>query len=127
MKIFPKIKSPIWKILDNLKEEGEVSCSIVYHRFKGQVIANRVKTDTYDEFPITALRLRHTQKSADIARSVSEVQAGDIIYMIDARDFPTGYSLKDKIVNGSSTEAVKAITPVFDILFNVTVDSSGAS
>jgi hypothetical protein len=126
MKIFPKIISPVRRILTDLKTESEVACEIVYHRFSSQTIVDRVKTDNYDEFPMTAIRLRHTQQSADIAKSVSEVQAGDVIYMIDARDFPSGYSLKDKIVRGSSVEPVKAITPVFDLLFNVTVESSGA-
>jgi hypothetical protein len=129
MKLFPKIHAPVRRILEALKTEPEVKCPITYRVFTGTTndpVTGR-PTASYTNYAITAIRLRHTEKSAEVHGSptASEVQKGDIIYMIAAGDFPSGTSLKDKIVTADGdVEPVKSITPVFDMLFNVTVESS---
>ena len=123
------------KILDDLKAEPEVKCKITYRVFRDALkdpITGRPVT-RYTNKQIDAIRLRHTDKSATVhgnpqavgsGGSRSEVQSGDIIYMIAADDFPANTSLKDKIITEDGvTESVKSITPVFGMLFNVTVES----
>ena len=136
MKLFPKIHAPVRRILEALKTEPEVKCPITYRVFTGTTNDPTTgrPTASYTNYAITAIRLRHTEKSAEVhgspttlaqGGSRSEVQKGDIIYMIAAADFPQNTSLKDKIVTADGTvEPVKSITPVFDMLFNVTVESS---
>lgn len=127
MKIFSKIRGPVRQILSDLKSEDEVAQAITYKAYASQTIVAGKPKNNYDSYSITAIRLRHSEKSAKSAGSQEiEIQQGDVVYMIDARDFPTTYGLRDLIVSGTREEKVKAITPVFDLLFLVTVDSGGS-
>jgi len=135
MKIFPKIKTPVRRILESLKTEPEVKYDITYKVFLASTKDPETGRPvvTYTDVPITAIRLRHTDKSVGALGNVaamgkggsrSEVQAGDIVYIIEHADFPSGTSLKDKILTPDGVlESVKAITPIFEMLFEVTVES----
>lgn len=129
MKIFPKIKKPIFRILDNLKTEDEVKIDITYRRWASQSRATGKPVNAYTDHPLTALRLRHSDDTIKLVGSRagdSPIQKGDIIYMIDHRDFPTDTSLKDVILlSDGSEERIKEITPVFEIIDMVTVESGG--
>jgi len=124
MKIFSKIRGPVQKILASLKTETEIAHAITYKRYSGQTLVDRKPVNAYDSISITSLRMRHSEdtlKGLGLGAE-SDIQQGDIIYLIDARDFPTGTSLKDKILNGTNWEQIKNITPVFDLLYAVTTE-----
>ena len=124
MQIFSKIRGPVQKILTSLKGETEIGYAITYKRYTGQTIVARKPEYPYAGTAITALRMRHSEdtlKGLGLGAE-SNIQQGDIIYLIDSRDFPAGTSLKDKIVSGGKWEQVKNITPVFDLLFAVTTE-----
>ncbi len=125
MKIFSKIRSPVRKILSDLKKEEGVMCDITYRVFSDQVIVDRKPVASYSDYHITAIRLRHSEDSSKVIGGESKVQQGDAIYMIDAQDFPKGTSLKDLVVNNGRVEQIKDITPVFELLYMVTTDSGG--
>jgi hypothetical protein len=104
---------------DNFRER------VTYKRYTGQSFDSSVghTVNTYENKDLYAVRMRHNQRSVNVATSAVEV--GDVLFVFDNAGFPEEFSLKDLIedVEGNLL-GVKGIDPVFDMAFFVTVVST---
>ncbi len=83
------------------------------------------EVNSYTEYPLDAVRLRHSQSSALVGQGGVEV--GDQIYLIAGDDAPVGMSLKDEVVNEfGDVQKIIDINPIFGLAVTVTVEGGVA-
>lgn len=119
--VFPQIQA----VLTQLFADDVLPEDVTYRKYSGQTFDAGLgrAIDSYDETPLVAVRLRHNQRSQSVSNT--QVEVGDNLFMFDFRGFPTGYSLKDQIVDaGGLTYDIKGIDNIFELAISCTVKGS---
>lgn len=122
MGLFGQVIPQIQAVLTQLFADDVLPEDVIYRKYSGQTFDTDLSRtiDSFDETPLVAVRLRHNQRS--VAVSNSKVEVGDNLFMFDFRGFPTGYSLKDQIVDGAGvTYDIKGIDNIFELAMSCTV------
>lgn len=66
--------------------------------------------------------MRHTWKSTGGGVSNSPIEIGDMLFLFKYADFPSGFSLKDRVEDASGEVlSIKHISAVLDLAIIVTV------
>jgi hypothetical protein len=120
------VKGQIRRVLANLMASPSLRKTVTYRKFTGQSAFDRSKgvpVETFDETTVTALELRHNQRSA-MASSSASVEVGDLAYMFLAEDIPSGFSMKDRLVADGKEKKIKAIDPAIDLTILISVDGT---
>lgn len=120
--LFDAVQEPLKAVVaELLRSKGAEK--VTYKRYTGQAAFDKsvgFATNTYDEIPLYAFRMRHNQNSVKV--STSDVQVGDLLFLFSGASFPTDTSLKDVVVDAAGNElGIKGIDPIFSIAVSVTI------
>jgi hypothetical protein len=76
--------------------------------------------DQYTDYPLRAVRMRHTQESVGV--SSSDVEIGDTLFFFGIDGFPVECSTKDVIIDSDGVEfGIKGIDHIFAVAVAITV------
>jgi len=122
MGLLDQIAPAVNQIFDMVKDEESIAVSLIYKRYTGQ----KNGVDQFDEINISSdncLKLKHNEKSiAILGDSNTNLNIGDVLYMIKGNAFPSTYSLKDTVSETNGPEQqISKITPVFGLLYVVSI------
>ena len=122
--IFSQVRSPVLSALSELLRDENFKEDIIYKKYVSQEfsVAEGHIVETFQSYRISAVRMRHNKESVKV--SASDVQVGDVLFILKWDDLPGGPSLKDQIEDAAgNTLGVKGIDPVFDLAALVTVQA----
>lgn len=125
MSLFSQVFPQIRAVLTALFNDEVLPEDVIYRSYAGQSFDSGEgrAIDSYDETTLVAVRLRHNQRSQSVSNT--QVEVGDVLFMFDFRGFPTGYSLKDQIVDADGlTYDIKGIDNIFELAISCTVKGS---
>lgn len=124
MGFFTQIQGPIRAVIDQIISDQNLHEKITYRRYGSDDFDRELGHNValYTNTAFYAVRLKHTDKSIQVL-GIADLQIGDFLFMCRASDMPTGYSLKDQIVDVESrTLKIKKIDNIFDLAFSITVE-----
>jgi hypothetical protein len=126
--IFQQIQNAVNSILPTLYNDEDLTTIIIWKRFKDSEFneVSGANEDTYTDFKnISAIRVEKEIGSRNAGRTFPpgpwSVASGDVQYLFQFADVPTGASIRDLIVDGDITYNVKKIYPVFGLIVKVDV------
>ncbi len=122
MGFFDQIAVPVRGVLDQLFADPDLTQDITYKRFRKRDWSDDVGANVtkFRSFPLTAVRLRHTERSKLVG--MSKIEVGDEVYLLRGDDVPSGMSLKDELVTEFGvTQELKDLTDIFGLATAVTV------
>lgn len=125
MGLFGQVIPQIQAVLTQLFADDVLPEDVIYRSYVGQTFDSGEKRtiDSYNDVPLTAVRLRHNQRSQQVSNT--HVEVGDVLFMFDFRGFPENYALKDQIVDAAGTTFdIKGIDNIFELAISVTVKGS---
>lgn len=127
MGFFSKIEGPVKKALNKLFSDPDLTVSISYKEYKGHTkVGSRMVASFTSHSGLTAIRLKHTQKSQLLGSGidgVGAVEVGDQLYMFRYADVASiTHSLKNEIVDeNGSIQSIKDIRNIFNLALVITV------
>lgn len=132
MGFFSQIEGPIKQVLDQIFADPGLNVEITYRLHTGQGSFDHStgsRSDTFTDYTLTVVRLRHTQGSQLVG--IANIQVGDELYLLKGEDISSiagDFSLKDEIVNENSvSQTIKSINDIFGLATAVTVNSGATS
>jgi len=112
-------------VLTELFADDSLIRPVIYRKFvsrdydseKGHTVP------VYREYPVDAIRLRHTTDSVQLEHS--SVEVGDWYYMFRSTDLPSNLSMSDSIMDGGTKLSLKSINNGFNFVHLITVTGLG--
>jgi hypothetical protein len=127
MSFFGQVRQPLQQVLALVLTDPHLSELVTYRRFLDRDMddTNQMVV-TYTDFPnIRGVRLRESMMGSYTGAIAATLQTGADLFMFKFRDVPTGYSLKDRIVDSAGiVHTPKAIENIFDLAISVRLDGS---
>jgi hypothetical protein len=123
MGFFNQIEGPVKQVINDIINDPGLNQGITYRKFAGQEFSESHghNVDTYEEYSVTTVQLRHNQRS--VKEATANVEAGDPLFLFRYADLPDGVSLKDQIVSAEgATMKVKDISKIFGLAISITVE-----
>ncbi len=123
--IISRVRTPVMNVIDMFLADTMIAESLTYRKFRGQAFSEEEghNVDTFDESTVTGLRLRHTLRTA--SASQGNVEKGDQFFLFRLDAIPSGFSMKDKIVDlNDAIFSITAIDRILDLAVTFTVDGS---
>jgi len=127
--IFAQIKNSVNTILPRLFSDEDMVTLVVWKKFKDSAFDDTegVNVDTYTDFKdVPAIKVEKEIGSRNPGMTFPpgpwSISSGDIVYLFQDKDVPSGASIRDLVIDGSITYSVKKIFPVFGLIVKVEVE-----
>lgn len=126
MGIFSQITRAVESILPKLFDDEDLAVDITWKLFESAVFNpdTQVNEETYSESTITAIRIKKdigSMRSRQLPPGPWNMAVGDVVFLFQSDDVPSGASIKDLIIDAGYSYGVEKITPIFGLITQVEV------
>lgn len=126
MGIFSQITRAVESILPKLFGDTDLAVDITWKLFESAIFDPdaQVNVETYAESTIAAIRIKKdvgSMRSRQIPPGPWNMAVGDVVFLFQSDNVPSGASIKDLIVDAGYTYGVEKITPIFGLITQVEV------
>ncbi len=126
MGFFSQITRAVDSILPKLFGDKDLADDITWKLFESAVFnpTTQVNEETYAESTITAIRIKKdvgSMRSRQLPPGPWNMAVGDVVFLFQSDDIPSGASIKDLLVDGGHTYGIEKITPIFGLITQVEV------
>lgn len=126
MPLFSQIARSVNSILPRLFGDPDLATEITWRRFNASEWDNDagINVETFDDFTITSIRIEKevgSMRTNKFPPGAFMMSTGDLIFLFEAGDVPSGASIRDQIVEDGLAYGVKKIEPVFGLITKVEV------
>lgn len=126
MPLFSQIARSVNSILPRLFGDPDLASTITWRLFTGSDWDDSagMNVEAFTNFDLISIRIEKevgSMRTSKFPPGAFMMSTGDLVFLFEAGDIPSGASIRDQIIDGDMTYGVKRIEPVFGLITKVEV------